>query len=62
MFDGKEWTAHALSKLKLHQRDKKKPLYNKNVALIETGQKAKGTGRRLKHTELFLDQTVHKPR
>ena len=47
MFDGKECTEHAFNKLKLHQRDKKKPLYNKNVALIETGQKAKGTGRRL---------------
>ena len=51
--DGKEWTEHAFNKPKIHQWDKKKPLYCKNVALTETGQKAKSTESWLKHTEFF---------
>jgi hypothetical protein len=39
-----ERVEHAFNKLMLHQRDRKEPLDNKNVALIETGQEANGTG------------------
>lgn len=62
-FDRKEWTEYALNKLKLHQRDRKKPLDNKKCCFdwnwAESQRYWKET---LKHTEVLLDQTLHKSR